>query len=63
MRRFLSRKLLVAVGAAVVAFVGSYWPEQEDLVNRIVVLAIGYLVAQGAVDVTTEAKGVRDEHK
>lgn len=63
MSKFLSRKLLMAVGAAIVAGVGSLWPDQAELVEQIVMLAIGYIVAQGAVDVATEIKGARDDHK
>lgn len=63
MRRFLSRKFLVAIGAAVTALVGSAWPEQAELVEQIIMVAIGYIVAQGAVDVATEIKGTSDVHK
>ena len=63
MNRFLSRKFLVAIGAAVVAFVGSAWPEQAELVENVVILAVAYIIGQGVVDTATEARGVRDEHK
>jgi len=63
MSKFLSRKFLVAIGAAITAFVGSAWPEQAELAEKIVMLAIGYIVAQGIVDAATEAKGVKDAHK
>ena len=62
MNKYLSRKLLVAIGAAVVAFVGSLWPDQQDLAEKIVTLAIAYIVAQGVVDSVTEYKGEKDEH-
>jgi hypothetical protein len=32
------------------------WPDQEDLARQVVALAIGYMVAQGAVDVAHEAR-------
>jgi len=60
MSKFLSRKLLMAIGAGVVAVVGSLWPEQEELTEQIVMLAIGYIVAQGVVDATAAAKGLTD---
>ena len=63
MSKFLSRKFLVAVGAAITAFVGSAWPEQADLVEQIVYVAIGYIVAQGIVDAATEVRGTQDVHK
>ena len=63
MNRYLSRKFIVAVGAGIVAFAGSYWPEQSDLVEQIVMLAIGYIVAQGIVDTATEVRGTKDVHK
>ncbi len=61
MSKFLSRKLLMAIGAGVVAVVGSLWPEQEDLTEQIVMLAIGYMVAQGVVDATTGYKDIKQE--
>ena len=63
MNKFLSRKFLVAIGAAIVAFVGSAWPEQADLVEQIVYVAIGYIVVQGIVDTATEVRGTQDVHK
>lgn len=63
MNKFLSRKFLVAIGAAIVAFVGSAYPDQAELVEQIVYLAIGYVVAQGIVDTATEARGTQDVHK
>lgn len=45
-----SRKLWVAVGAGVVAFVGSMWPGREDLAQQVVTIAIAYLASQGIVD-------------
>lgn len=63
MGKFLSRKFLVAIGAAVVALVSSAWPEHAELVEQIIMLAIGYIVAQGFVDVATEARGTSDVHK
>lgn len=63
MQKFLSRKFIVAIGAAIVSFVSQFWPEQEDLANQIVMLAIGYIIAQGVVDTATEARGTQDVHK
>lgn len=63
MSKFMSRKFVVAIGAAIVAFVGSAYPDQADLVEQIVMLAIGYIVAQGIVDTATEARGTQDAHK
>ena len=63
MSKFLSRKFLVAIGAAVVAFVGSAWPEQAELVENVVVIAVAYIIGQGIVDTATEARGTQDVHK
>jgi len=57
MGKLNSRKLWVAIGAGVVAIVGSLWPEQEDLAQRIVTLALGYIAAQGVVDAAEKIKG------
>ena len=61
MTKFMSRKFLIAIGAGIVAIVGSLWPDQEELVEQIVMLAIGYMAAQGVVDATTEYKDVKKE--
>ena len=62
-RRFLSRKFLVAVGGGLVSFLAAFWPEHKEFMEQAVILAIAYIVSQGVVDVATEAKGVRDEHR
>lgn len=46
MGKWGSRKLWVAIAAAITAGLGSYWPEHSDTINKIVVLALGYIVSQ-----------------
>lgn len=63
MKTLLSRKLLAAVGAGVIAFVASYWPEQEDLANQVVVLAIAYIAGQSVVDTAEHVAKSKEQPK
>lgn len=56
MEKLKSRKLWVAVAAALVAFIGQYNVEMAESVNSIANIAIAYLVAQGVVDTAEQVR-------
>jgi hypothetical protein len=50
MEKFLSRKFLVALGAALSAFVGSFWPDKQQMTDQIINVAMAYIFTEGTVD-------------